>query len=222
MRAFPHTGRPTRPPGKLAWPTSTCKWPLLRSRPLTLSTSLSNPYAVPRQACRGAQNTLCPPAQWFQPVPTGARAGLWQGAFAMLQNFQHVRSREAINRQLRLKYDDVLTKFCQELDDVDKIFQQHRAHPPAPISMPPVAGAAKWARGLFQRVKATILLFQQRPALLESAAGQEASQRYPYPFFPARTHATPHACTFTPALACSFPPCGSTFLHTHTHTPGAF
>ena len=96
----------------------------------------------------------------------------------MLQNVQHIRSRETINRQLEMKYEDVLEKFCQELSEVQLIFHRHKDDPPHAIHMPPVAGPVKWARSLFHRVKATVLSFKQRPSLLQSPSDQDASARY--------------------------------------------
>ena len=96
----------------------------------------------------------------------------------MLQDFQHIRSRAKINQQLDRKYEDVLHKFVQEVAEVHRIFNLHKDAPPHAINMPPVAGAVKWARSLFQRVKSTVVSFQQRPTLLESAVGKEASARY--------------------------------------------
>ncbi|EDQ84604.1 uncharacterized protein MONBRDRAFT_30113, partial [Monosiga brevicollis MX1] len=101
-----------------------------------------------------------------------------QGAFEMLQNFQHIRSRETINRQLELKYEDVLAKFAQEVAEVKRIFYEQKADPPHAVNMPPVAGSVKWARSLFERIKSAIIKFQERPSLLESEAGRLVSAQY--------------------------------------------
>lgn len=96
----------------------------------------------------------------------------------MLQDFQHIRSRARINQQLDRKYDDVLHKFSQEIAEVQRIFNLHKDAPPHAINMPPVAGAVKWARSLFQQVKSTVVSFQQRPGLLDSEMGRQAGASY--------------------------------------------
>ena len=83
-----------------------------------------------------------------------------QGAFDMLQNFQDIKTRETITTQLALKYDDVLDKFSQELDTIERLFQQQRDAPPSGRNLPPTARAIRWAHALFLRMKATILRFQ--------------------------------------------------------------
>jgi dynein heavy chain len=89
-----------------------------------------------------------------------------QGAFDMLQNFQHIKTRETITTQLALKYDDVLEKFSQEMDTVQRIFNEQRDAPPSGRNLPPTARAIRWARALFLRMKATILRFQRQVCVL--------------------------------------------------------
>ena len=84
-----------------------------------------------------------------------------QGAFDMLQNFQHIRTRETITTQLALKYDDVLEKFSQEMDTIQRLFNEQRESPPPAKFLPPAALSIRWAHGLFLRMKATILRFQR-------------------------------------------------------------
>lgn len=71
----------------------------------------------------------------------------------MLQKFQHIRSRQCIDQRLMEKYDDVLEKFVEEVNEVGAIFEKHKDHPPVAINFPPTAGAIQWCRALFKRIK---------------------------------------------------------------------
>lgn len=83
-----------------------------------------------------------------------------EGAFDMLRNFEGIRSRAAINDQLKKKIDNVLDKFGEELEVVAELFHAHKDNPPISKNQPVVAGSIKWAQSLFLRVKRTILKFQ--------------------------------------------------------------
>ncbi|XP_054851851.1 dynein axonemal heavy chain 10 [Eublepharis macularius] len=101
-----------------------------------------------------------------------------EAAFDMLLNFKHIRSREAINKQMMMKFNDILTQYCKELELVNSIFVNNLANPPLCKNHPPVAGAIYWARSLFFRIKHTIVRFQEVEELLASDRGKEVKQRY--------------------------------------------
>ncbi|EDO35852.1 predicted protein [Nematostella vectensis] len=82
-----------------------------------------------------------------------------EGAFDMLLNFRHIRSREAINSQMMKKFNDILVQFGKE-------------------NQPPVAGAISWERSLFYRIKRTILRFQEMEDMLNNEHGKQASKKY--------------------------------------------
>ena len=46
-----------------------------------------------------------------------------EGAFDMLQNFKNIRSREAINSQMMMKFKEILATFCREVRRGKKIRQ---------------------------------------------------------------------------------------------------
>lgn len=71
----------------------------------------------------------------------------------MLQKFEHIRSRQCIDQRLMEKYDDVLQKFVEEVNEVGVIFETNRHSPPIAINFPKTAGAIQWARTLFKRIK---------------------------------------------------------------------
>nr|XP_038946048.1 dynein axonemal heavy chain 10 isoform X3 [Rattus norvegicus] len=101
-----------------------------------------------------------------------------EAAFDMLLKFKHIRSREAINRQMMMKFNDILAQYYKEIDIVNKIFEQNLDNPPLYKNHPPVAGAICWERSLFYRIKHTILRFMEVEELLDSERGQEVKQRY--------------------------------------------
>uniref|UniRef100_A0A8C0ZLW2 AAA+ ATPase domain-containing protein n=1 Tax=Castor canadensis TaxID=51338 RepID=A0A8C0ZLW2_CASCN len=101
-----------------------------------------------------------------------------EAAFDMLLKFKHIRSREAINRQMMMKFNDILAQYCKEIDIVNKIFVQNLESPLLYKNHPPVAGAIYWERSLFYRIKHTILRFQEVEEILDSERGQEVKQKY--------------------------------------------
>ncbi|XP_077015711.1 dynein axonemal heavy chain 10 isoform X3 [Tamandua tetradactyla] len=101
-----------------------------------------------------------------------------EAAFDMLLKFKHIRSREAINRQMMMKFNDILAQYCKEVDIVNKIFVQNLDTPPLYKNHPPVAGAIYWERSLFYRIKQTILRFQEVEEILDSDRGREVKQKY--------------------------------------------
>ncbi|ELK26420.1 Dynein heavy chain 10, axonemal [Myotis davidii] len=96
-----------------------------------------------------------------------------EAAFDMLLKFKHIRSREAINRQMMMKFNDILVQYCKEIDIINKIFVQNHENPPLYKNHPPVAGAIYWERSLFYRIKHTILRFQEVQEILDSERGEE-------------------------------------------------
>ncbi|EPY85817.1 hypothetical protein CB1_000348015 [Camelus ferus] len=101
-----------------------------------------------------------------------------EAAFDMLLKFKHIRSREAINRQMMMKFNDILAQYCKEIDIINKIFVQNLDNPPLYKNHPPVAGAIYWERSLFFRIKHTILRFQEVEEILDSDRGREVKQKY--------------------------------------------
>nr|XP_036870140.1 dynein heavy chain 10, axonemal [Manis javanica] len=101
-----------------------------------------------------------------------------EAALDMLLKFKHIRSREAISRQMMMKFNDILAQYCKEIDIVNKIFVQNLDNPPLYKNHPPVAGAIYWERSLFFRIKHTILRFQEVEGILDSDQGREVKQKY--------------------------------------------
>uniref|UniRef100_A0A8C0IJ94 Dynein heavy chain tail domain-containing protein n=1 Tax=Bubo bubo TaxID=30461 RepID=A0A8C0IJ94_BUBBB len=101
-----------------------------------------------------------------------------EAAFDMLLNFKHIRSRETINKQMMMKFNDILDQYCKEVENAKEIFVQNLKDPPLYKNHPPVAGAIYWSRSLFYRIKHTIIRFQEVEDLLASERGKEVKQIY--------------------------------------------
>ncbi|KAM8812104.1 dynein axonemal heavy chain 10 [Rhynchonycteris naso] len=101
-----------------------------------------------------------------------------EAAFDMLLKFKHIRSREAVNRQMMMKFNDILAQYCKEIDTMNNIFIRNLDNPPLYKNHPPVAGAIYWERSLFFRIKHTILRFQEVEEMLDSDRGLEVKQKY--------------------------------------------
>ncbi|KAM6052185.1 dynein axonemal heavy chain 10 [Chlamydotis macqueenii] len=101
-----------------------------------------------------------------------------EAAFDMLLKFKHIRCRETINKQMMMKFDDILDQYCKEVENVKQIFVQNLKDPPLCKNHPPVAGAIYWSRSLFYRIKHPIIRFQEVEELLASERGKEVKQTY--------------------------------------------
>lgn len=59
-----------------------------------------------------------------------------ESAFDLLSKFQNVRTREAIKKLLKEKYDDVLRQYEKELIQMEELFDSGRKDPPISKNMP--------------------------------------------------------------------------------------
>uniref|UniRef100_H9GM01 Dynein axonemal heavy chain 10 n=1 Tax=Anolis carolinensis TaxID=28377 RepID=H9GM01_ANOCA len=101
-----------------------------------------------------------------------------EAAFDMLLNFKHIRSRETINKQMMMKFNDILVQYGKELAIVNNLFVNKQMNPPLCKNHPPMAGAIYWTRSLFYRIKHTIIRFQEVDELLSTERGREVKQKY--------------------------------------------
>jgi dynein heavy chain len=101
-----------------------------------------------------------------------------EGAFTLLLKFKDIKTRERIEKELRVKYDDVLGQYEKELGDMRELYVNGKDKPPIPKNTPPVAGKIIWARSLFGRIKAPIDQFKQNEKLLKSEKGVKVTNDY--------------------------------------------
>jgi dynein heavy chain, axonemal len=102
-----------------------------------------------------------------------------EGAFELLQNFKSIQSKGAIQKQMMNKLNDILEQFFREIEHTEEIFETHRATPPVTRNQPPVAGAIKWSRSLFARVKQTMAkLMTMEEVMMAEEIGQQVHAKY--------------------------------------------
>ncbi|XP_072908128.1 dynein axonemal heavy chain 10 [Hemitrygon akajei] len=101
-----------------------------------------------------------------------------EAAFDMLVRFRHIRSREAVNKQMMRKFNDILTQYCKEVDIMNSLFTNNANNPPVTKNQPPVSGAIHWERSLFHRIKHVIVHFQDMPEMLASEQGKATKAKY--------------------------------------------
>lgn len=61
---------------------------------------------------------------------------------------------------------------------ISKLYVKQKGDPPLARDQPPVAGKILWARQLFHRVQQPMQLFQQHPAVLQTAEAKPVIHRY--------------------------------------------
>ncbi|XP_024136867.1 dynein heavy chain 10, axonemal isoform X4 [Oryzias melastigma] len=101
-------------------------------------------------------------------------------AFDILMRFKQNRSRDAISLHLLGKFDNVLTQYCKEVDNIRKMFEAKKDDPPLNITKyePPVAGAIRWAWTLVEHSKQPIVAFLKVPEILQSEKSEAAKNKY--------------------------------------------
>ncbi|XP_053509735.1 dynein axonemal heavy chain 10 isoform X2 [Ictalurus furcatus] len=99
-------------------------------------------------------------------------------AFDTLLKFKHIRSREALNNQMMMKFNDIMVQYCKEVDIINEMFVKNKDKPPLNKNQPPVTGAIFWERTLFHSIKHTIVRFQKVPEMLQNKQGIAAKAKF--------------------------------------------
>lgn len=101
-----------------------------------------------------------------------------EGAFDLVTSFETIKSRGPINAHIAARYQDILQRFSEELEQLEDLFRVGKASPPQVKDYPLIAGAIAWATGLYKRAKKTILKFRAREGLLDSPYGARIKSHY--------------------------------------------
>lgn len=101
-----------------------------------------------------------------------------EGAFALLQNFKNIESRESINKQMMEKFSDILVQYGKEIDQVYDLFLKHKDDPPRNKNVPRLAGLIQWSRSLFFKIKKTMLQLQTATDMMSSELGKSITKKY--------------------------------------------
>ena len=103
-----------------------------------------------------------------------------EGAFEVLQRFQHMQSRDTIQKQLMEKFDAVLVRYGEEVTLCSDLFDKHINNPTVLIgkNQPPVSGSIAYASSLYRRAKKPIMRFIQSDTLKGSPLWDQERERY--------------------------------------------
>ncbi|XP_063753564.1 dynein axonemal heavy chain 10 [Eleginops maclovinus] len=100
-------------------------------------------------------------------------------AFDMLLKFKHIVSREAVNRHLMQKSNDILAQYCKEVDSINDMFEAEKDKPPTLLrNEPPVAKSIRWAQSIVHPIKQTILPFLKEQHMFECENIKVAKDKY--------------------------------------------
>ncbi|XP_036448538.1 LOW QUALITY PROTEIN: dynein heavy chain 5, axonemal [Colossoma macropomum] len=79
---------------------------------------------------------------------------------------------------LSQKYEIVLQHFAHDLEQVRKLYQKHKDHPPIPRNMPPVAGRIMWARQLFRKIELPMEILKDKLDILWASEVKKIVRMY--------------------------------------------
>ncbi|XP_023932850.1 dynein heavy chain 8, axonemal [Lingula anatina] len=72
----------------------------------------------------------------------------------------------------------IFLQFGQEVENIRKMYMQHRDDPPVPRDMPPVAGKIAWARQLTRRITEPMEIFKETPEVFKIEEGKRIIRNY--------------------------------------------
>ena len=76
------------------------------------------------------------------------------------------------------KYRRILENYGADVDMISKLYTKQKCDPPLGRDQPPIAGKILWARQLFQRIQQPMQLFQEHPAVLQTAEAKPVIRSY--------------------------------------------
>ena len=113
-----------------------------------------------------------------------------ESALQLLSLFNSIKCREAITSAMKDKLAEILQSFSKDIVESERLFKEcsqlferllagdNMVDVPIAKNQPPVTGAIMWSRGLFQRVKKTMLQFQSYDHMTKSEQGIAATKQY--------------------------------------------
>nr|XP_054361159.1 dynein axonemal heavy chain 5 [Mirounga angustirostris] len=96
-------------------------------------------------------------------------------ALSMLKKFERLN---IPNLGIDDKYRRVLENYGADIDMISKLYTKQKCDPPLARDQPPIAGKILWARQLFHRIQQPMQLFQQHPAVLQTAEAKPVIRSY--------------------------------------------
>jgi len=101
-----------------------------------------------------------------------------EGAFDLLDNFQHIKTRAKIKSMLENQYEAVLLQYQSELADMKELFLTQKDNPPIARNMPENAGKIAWARSITGRIEAPIEKFKTKVKQLNAHQFMGVAKEY--------------------------------------------
>jgi hypothetical protein len=101
-----------------------------------------------------------------------------QDALDMLQAFHSTETRAAIKCVIDSKFEVVIRELLEEIHEAKRTFLHEKDVPPLLRDQPRDAGAIFWCRGLFDRLKRSVVEFKKCDHVQQSALLKEAFSQY--------------------------------------------
>ncbi|XP_031445281.1 dynein heavy chain 5, axonemal-like [Phasianus colchicus] len=79
---------------------------------------------------------------------------------------------------LNEKYTVVLQQYSQDLDFVQKLYQEQKENPPIPRNIPPVTGKIMWAQQLYRKIDHPMRFFKKKTTLLKTLEMKKVAKNY--------------------------------------------
>jgi dynein heavy chain len=98
-------------------------------------------------------------------------------ALKLLNKF-HLILDEKFHPTLEEKFAIIFQSYGQDLESVQKRYEQHKQAPPFSRNLPPVAGNISWVRLLMHRIEQPMKIFETNPAVLGSRDGKKIVKMY--------------------------------------------
>ena len=95
-----------------------------------------------------------------------------------LLNKFHLVLDEKFHPTLDEKFAVIFQSYGQDLESVQKRYEQHKQAPPFSRNLPPVAGNISWVRLLMHRIEQPMKIFETNPAVLGSRDGKKIVKMY--------------------------------------------
>jgi Dynein heavy chain, N-terminal region 1 len=101
-----------------------------------------------------------------------------QDALGMLETFHSTETRAAIKSVIDSKFEVVIRELLEEILEAKRTFLNDKDVPPLLRDQPRDAGAIFWCRGLFNRLKRSVVQFKKCDRVQQSAPLKEAFSQY--------------------------------------------
>merc|ERR1719238_1234143 len=96
----------------------------------------------------------------------------------LLKKFQTILQRENLQSDLDDKFNIIFSTYDQELEAVQRLYEEDKHTPPIPRNLPPVAGNITWSRHLLKRIEEPMKKFESNQSVLASKDAKKIVKTY--------------------------------------------